>query len=214
MKSTNHLKRYALDIGGILLLLIFGFVLYTGFWRNLYWTLTPRPPVLLQTEWEGSSMDLLNNRVIGNGYEYKVELIDRYYVKNNNWVLVAISQTTNWYTDSRNALHAWQNPHGEINEDTYRRLSKLLFDVNNRAVFLNEFYAKPLPADIPILSSLRCYDWDESLRICAYFGYYEHWFTQIWFRGSGDKNVLTDELMFELIEKAVKIIIESPPPRP
>lgn len=211
MKSTNHLKRYALDIGGILLLLLIGFVLYTGLWRNLYWMLTPRPPVLLHTEWENSRIDSLDEIVTKNGYEYKVDLLHT-YLDDNEQSFIAVSQTTNWYTDLQNAQYAWQNPQAEISKETYDRYTFWPFSMKNEATFLAEFYVKSLPPDISIPSSLRCYDWDEIRHTCAFFGYYEHWFTQIWFRSTGDNNVLTDELMFELIEKAVKIILEAPPP--
>jgi len=218
MKFIAHLKSIQgiADLAGILLLLLVGYVYYSGYGQRLYWMDTPRPPVLLPMDWEGSTMDWLSV-----GAEEEDSTVDpnssnialsRIYDK-NHIDTADIGQVTTWYTNTQDAKNAWQNPQEEIS-----RLSMYTFlphnmDTTNTSSLLDQFYTIPIPSDVSIPSSIFCYNYPYHAikrRTCIYFGYYEHWFTQIWFGENMDR--LNDKAMFDLIEKAIQIIKVAPPP--
>lgn len=196
---------------GVLLLLLIGFALSTGVWLDLYWLIVPRPPVLSSRELQGSTMASLYERSIEGGYEYETELY-RVYRSGNERNLVSIKQITTWYMSSDDSINAWQNPINKVDDHTYYSYTFRLFDVGDKSSF-DKFQKITLPNNMTIPSILYCQDWNERRRTCVYFGYYQNWFTQIWFR-SEDKSILSQELMNDLIKKAVRILLEAPPPTP
>lgn len=214
MKSPNlsfpNITRYIVDIVCILFVLSVGIAVYSSSWRKLYWALTiPYPPVISDEDWPGSTIKSLERQASYGGYQYSV-LLSRPYSHEGLETFISVNNITNWYRNPQDVIGNWNSPEAIFDKSRYDTYSFYQFEYSDRD-FLAGFYDISLPADLAIPSTLKCRDWDESRRTCVYFGYHEHWFTQIWFM-SEDKSVLTEELMNELIEKAVKIILETPTP--
>jgi hypothetical protein len=220
MKFIAHLKSIQgiADLTGILLLLLVSCVYYSGYGQRLYWMDTPRPPVLLPMDWEGSTMDWL--------YIGAEEEEDSTRDPNSSIIILSrgkpyhtadIGQITTWYVNTQDARNAWQNPRKEISKGgLYINRYPFLPDDMDMTTdsLLEQFYTLPIPSDISIPSSIFCYNYpyeEFNYRTCIYFGYYEHWFTQIWFGGGVGR--LNDKAMFDLIEKAVQIIKTAPSPK-
>ncbi len=207
MDLTTYHRKYIADLGGILLILFISYLFFSGLYYNLYWTFSPRPPILFRTDWKGSKIETLLQKATDQGYAYQVQLF-QIYSNNKEENYVAILQRTIWYADLQNAESAWGDT-SKVNSQIYSENYHWPYSMNVGASFSDESYIE-LPVNISIESSLRCDDQDDQ-RICAYFGHHEHWVTHIWFM-SEDKSILTRELMYELISKAVNIILEAHPP--
>lgn len=213
MKKTTcenvYLKKYIIDFTKTLSLIVIGYVFVSGIWQDLYWTMIPRLPVLTNHDIGNFSTSQTSKRQTENGYLYTTDL---YYVVRKGDIrnVVTIEQTTAWYIDVKDAINAWQNPMDAINESTYPVYAFSVFDMEDKN-FLDDFYVVPVYDEIEVPSLLKCHDEDESFRVCIYFGRAEHWFTQIMFV-SENKNILTEELMNNLIEIAIKIIFNTPQP--
>jgi hypothetical protein len=222
MKFIAHLKSIqgVADLAGILLLLLVGYVYYSGYGQRLYWMDTPRSPVLLPMDWESSTMDWLSvgaeeedSTVDPNSSAVK---LSRIYDNNTTHDTADIEQTTTWYANIQDAKSAWQNSRKEVNRQTAYGYPffPLNMDTTGTPSLLDQFYTIPVPTNVSIPSSIFCYDYPYykiKRRTCIYFGYYEHWYTQILFGENMDR--LNDKAMFDLIEKAVQIIKTAPSPK-
>ncbi|SRR6266545_480915 len=209
---TSKLYFYS-ELIGICFLILLGTMFVTGVWQDIYWLMFPRPPVLSSREWRSSKTlyrvsespaktqqpDKVNYR-----YATRLQIGDSGSRGFDGALLI---QETVWYADPLDAERAWDEPENIFIDENY-----IFFDREHEHT-LTEFYKVDLPLKIDINSSLKCFNWDENRFSCVYFGYYEHWFTQIWFKSS-DETILSQSQMIELIEKAVKILLEAPPPSP
>jgi hypothetical protein len=221
MKFIAHLKSIQgiADLTGILLLLLVSCVYYSGYGQRLYWMDTPRPPVLLPMDWEGSTMDWL---YIGAEEEDSTRDPNSSIIilsRNNTYHTTDIAQITTWYANTQDAKNAWQDPRKEISKgELYKKAYPFIpddMDITTDSL-LEQFYTLPIPSDISIPSSIFCYNYpyeEFNHRTCIYFGYYEHWFTQIWFGFREEIQYLDNKTMFELIEKAVHISKTAPSPK-
>ncbi len=216
MKFANHffhnITSYAIDISCILFLLFIGVMTYTSSWHKLYWSITiPNPPVLSNEDWQGSTIKSLRKKTSYNERQYEVWL-SHSYAHENTTTFISINHITNWYRNSQDLITTLRKLESTLVRRNYDMYSFYQFEYDNED-FLAGFHEISFPTNVTIPSTLKCRDWDDNHHTCVYFGYYEHWFTQIWFM-SEDKSVLTEGLMNSLIEKAVKIILEAPPPVP
>jgi hypothetical protein len=213
MKMVFHLKnkKGKIDFGCILLLLLAGCLFISDTWQYVYWIFIPRQPVLWAMDWKGSVMEDVYTDTVPlhnspNTISYTVYLsrtYDRDYFNTAN-----LMQITMWYPDAQDAKHAWEDPQETINKQSRVTMEQFSPTGLEFTSFLKQFHAKSLPSDISIPSSLLCYNDSRYVinnRTCVYFGYYKNWFTQIWIRE--EKNLMSDEEMYELIRKAAQILL-------
>jgi hypothetical protein len=205
MKNFGYLKSKEgqTDLKCIMFLLLAGCLFLSGSWQYVYWMFFPRQPVLLEIDLENSTMSRLEEK--GNSYTVRLHFGSGEKYKD-------FEQITTWYANAQDAKQIWKNP-----QDGIGVLSAEVFLLDlDIASFFNGTYEKTLPPDIAISSSLRCYNHKKNIyfpddsRVCMYLGYYEHWFTQIWFQE--EQNLMSDAEMFALIKKAACIIRAAPPP--
>lgn len=224
MRFFIHLTRRQsiADLVKILLLSLAGYLFLSGSWQNLYWIITPRPPLLVDINWQGSTMEHLYTKGYlkqTETYHYRVGLWRSYDGGNDLGHAELVIQSTIWYADPQDAERAWHDSRKTIIDESYNSRFRFFFPSTEDMNFiLDNSYVMPLPQDLSIPSSLQCYNYDYTgytehigrRRTCIYLGYYEHWVTQIWF--AQDEGHLDDQAMFELVEKALEILKSAPPP--
>ena len=210
-QHANRL-RFIGDILGIIFFISLGIAFKTGIWQDVYGRIFFYSPVLSSREWANSKTldsysESLSNAQSPNKliYKYKTRM-QIGFGGLGGFDGATIVQETKWFSEIRDAEMIWSEREENLTYDNY-----MFFDFGTDHVLI-DFYLVTLPPEINITSSFKCIDWDKEGRTtCVYFGQYENWFTQIWFKSS-DEIVLSKRQMIELIREATKIIIEAPQP--
>ena len=213
IKQHSHRLKFTGDILGTSFFILLGIAFKTGIWQDIYGQIFFHSPVLSSREWVNSKTLYNASESLPNAQNPN-KLIYRYTTRMQIGIGglggfdgATIIQETKWFSDIQDAEMIWDEREENLTYDSF-----MFFDFGRDHVLTN-FYLVNLPPEINITSSFKCIDWDKKSRTCVYFGQYQNWFTQIWFKSS-DENVLSQSQMIELIQRAVQIILESPSPEP
>jgi hypothetical protein len=155
----------------------------------------PQLPMLSRQDWPGShktsGLEILEDR---DGYEMRSFAIrlqrGQYWVLNSG---AEIWQRTLWFAELDKTVEAWQ-----------RR------DSRQSPAFLNKVPIKTtaLGEDTPA-SVLYCEELPDNERICAYFAYWERWYTEVWFWSGGDQFLSLPEIQ-SITERVDQLLLEAP----
>ena len=156
--------------------------------------LRPNLPMLSTHDWSGSEV---RKHLRDNSYGIPGErrFTIRLEVGNSpGWLTSSgaeIWQRAVWYSDSKKSVQAW-----ERRDSGQSQVSR--FDNHPSATIKSDNQEEPT-------SWFACDEISDGRRICAYFAYYGHWYTEVWFWSGGDEYLSLNEI--EMITNRVNALL-------
>lgn len=198
----NNKSSVIRDLLGILFLLGLGIGGQT-FLLNPVEILTPNLPMLSRELLPNSASTFVHESsksgLISEQREFEITIIigekDQVY-RGDGWLSnkgAKILQKVFWYANPTEAVLAWEQSEKDGRDD-FSNVPPIV------ANSLNENN----PA-----SSLYCSDEPNNRRICVYFSYWKHWYTEIWFWSGGDEYLSLSDIK-RLSAKATELIMSAP----
>lgn len=199
--KTSPIMRLAItknktsDLIGIVLALIIG-ISGLVISLNPLDVLAPGIPMLSSQDWANSratsrlrdsSSSNLKQRKEKREFDIRLQ-VGEYWVLNSG---AEIWQRSVWYAEPKETIAAWTQRDSRQSRGFFNKVP---------------ITTTPLGENMPA-SVLYCDELSNNERICAYFAYWEHWYTEVWFWSGGDQYLsladvqrITDRVNHTLME--------------
>lgn len=159
--------------------------------------LAPKIPMLSRQDWTGSRITSGPEDYSGSDisqWKEKREFLIRLQV-GQSWVSnrgAEIWQRAVWYAEPTKATAAWTQRDSRQSREFFNKVPVA---------------TTSLGANTPT-SVLYCDEFNNE-RICAYFAYREHWYTEVWFWTGGDQYLSFADIQ-NVIDRVNQLLLEAP----